>query len=225
MDIEQLTTLSIYMLNDYKNEIEKSALIDCGPRLELVCKCINISFEHAIAINTLFSSNLTIPALTLLRIQFESVVRAYWLLFVATNSQILKLEFKWTFEEQLEKDNYPTVSKMINELNEANLQFIKHIIQMFLEFKKYHLTHLNSFIHSGKQAFVRNAVGFNSDFIKILIKQSNNLSALVAQIIFEHSNQKQLIHSLHEKHIKCFYRIDEVDVKMKKRFDSYKLKD
>lgn len=225
MDIKQLTTLSINMLNEYKNEMEKSVVMDCGPRLELVSKCINISFEHAIAVNTLFSSSLFISASTLLRVQFESIVRAYWLLFIATNKQILKLEFKWTFEEQLEKDSYPTVSRMINELDEANLQHLKHIISMFLEFKKYHLTHLNSFIHSGKQAFVRSALGFDIDFIKILIKQSNNLSALVAQIIFEHSNQKQLIHKLHGKHTECFYTVDEVDPEMKKRLDSYKLKD
>ena len=47
-----------------------------------------------------------IQAMVLSRAQFESTVRAYWLLFCASNLQISKLSFDYTFEEQFVKDRF-----------------------------------------------------------------------------------------------------------------------
>lgn len=121
MDIEQLFGLSTQMILELKQEIINSDIIDCGPRLDLVEQCIYISFEHGLGVSGLLSSNLPTQAMILLRSQFEAVVRAYWLLFLASNHQISKLQFSYTFEEQFESDTCPMISEMLDKLGAANL--------------------------------------------------------------------------------------------------------
>lgn len=91
---------SLKMILELKDEIINSEVIDCGLRLDLVEQCIYISFEHGIGVNTLLTLDMPIQAMVLSRAQFESTVRAYWLLFCASNLQISKLSFDYTFEEQ-----------------------------------------------------------------------------------------------------------------------------
>ncbi|WP_427832806.1 DUF6988 family protein [Acinetobacter dispersus] len=48
---------------------------------------------HSIGVNLLLSNDLTIQGVVLLRAQFEAVVRAYWLMFIAKNIEISVLNF------------------------------------------------------------------------------------------------------------------------------------
>lgn len=222
MDREKLFASSLEMIYELKQEIINSNIIDCGPRLELVEQCIYISFEHGIAVNHLLTADLPIQALVLLRAQFEAVVRSYWLLFIAPNQAITKLNFGYTFEEQFQSDNYPMVSDMLEKLSKADL-LAKPVIDHLCDFKKIHIKQLNSFVHTGKQSFTRNTIGFSHDFLIVLMRQSNNLITVAAQIMLAHSvpdNQK-FINYLTGKYRQCFYLDEDVDLKTKARVEKY----
>lgn len=218
----ELFESSLQMIFELKQEIIESDIIDCGPRLDLVEQCIYISFDHGIGVNSLLTANLPIQAMILLRSQFESVVRAYWLLFLATNHQVSKLNFSYTFEEQFQSDTCPMVGEMIEALKKANLES-KPIIDHLNDFKKYHLKQLNSFVHTGKQSFTRDVMGFNENMLLTLMKQSNNLITVAAQIMLKHSvpDKQKFIHYLIEKYRQCFYLDEDVDWKLKERVESY----
>lgn len=218
----ELFESSLQMIFELKQEIIESDIIDCGPRLDLVEQCIYISFDHGIGVNSLLTANLPIQAMILLRSQFEAVVRAYWLLFLATNHQVSKLNFSYTFEEQFQSDTCPMVGEMIEALKKANLD-AKPIIDHFNDFKKYHLKQLNSFVHTGKQSFTRDVMGFNENMLLTLMKQSNNLITVAAQIMLKHSvpDKQKFIHYLIEKYRQCFYLDEDVDWKLKERVESY----
>jgi hypothetical protein len=87
-------------------------------------QCIYISFEHGIGVNSLLTAGLPIQAMILLRSQFEAVVRAYWLLFLASNHQVSKLNFSYTFEEQFQSDTCPMVSEMLEALKKAKKEVV-----------------------------------------------------------------------------------------------------
>jgi hypothetical protein len=127
-------------------------------RLDLVYQCCDISIEHGIAVKTLLETGLYTSALALFRVQFESTVRAYWLLLSATNDQILKFKTT-TVTELFKNEKLPMVSEMIEKLK--NIKEIKLIALQFDEFKFYSLKHLNSLVHTGKHSFIRDAVGLN----------------------------------------------------------------
>lgn len=213
---------SLNMILELKDEIINSEVTDCGPRLDLVEQCIYISFEHGIGVNTLLTLDMPIQAMVLSRAQFESAVRAYWLLFCATNTQISKISFGYTFEEQFIKDKCPSLSEMLEMLQKLNLP-AKPIINMFVEFKKYHLNQLNSFVHTGKHSFTRDKIGFDENFVITLMRQSNNLITASSQIMLAHTvpDKQKFLHFLIEKYRDCFFMQEDLDPKVKAKVDSY----
>ncbi|WP_171499135.1 DUF6988 family protein [Acinetobacter oleivorans] len=213
---------SLKMILELKDEIINSKVIDCGPRLDLVEQCIYISFEHGIGVNTLLTLDMPIQAMVLSRAQFESAVRAYWLLFCASNFQISKLSFGYTFEEQFVKDTFPTLTEMLEMLQKLDLP-AKAVINMFVEFKKYHLNQLNSFVHTGKHSFTRDVMGFDENLVLTLLRQTNNLITATSQIMLTHTvpDKQKFIHFLIEKYRDCFFLQEDLDPKVKARVDSY----
>ncbi|MCG9511607.1 hypothetical protein MCL32_08275 [Acinetobacter pittii] len=213
---------SLKMILELKYEIIKSEVVNCGPRLDLVEQCIYISFEHGIGVNTLLTLDMPIQAMILFRSQFESAVRAYWLMFCASNHQISKLSFGYTFEEQFDKDTFPTLSEMLDMLQKLDLP-AKPVINMFAEFKKYHLNQLNSFVHTGKHSFTRDEIGFDENLVMKLMRQSNNLITASSQIMLTHAvpDKQRFIHLLIEKYRDCFFMQEDLDPKVKARVDSH----
>jgi len=221
MQREKLFESSLHMISELKQEIINSDVIDCGPRLELVEQCIYISFEHGIGVNSLLSMGLPIQAMVLFRSQFEAVVRSYWLLFIATNHQVSKLNFSYTFEEQFESDTCPMVGDMLEKLSKADLM-AKPVIDHLCDFKKYHLKQLNSLVHTGKQSFTR-VMGFKDEMLLTLMRQSNNLITVAAQIMLKHTipDKQKFIHGLIEKYRHCFYLDEDVDPAEKAKIEKY----
>lgn len=222
MNKEELFELSLHMIGELKQEIIESDVLDCGPRLELVEQCIYISFEHGMGVTGLLAAGLPTQAMIIFRSQFEAVVRSYWLLFIATNHQVSKLNFSYTFEEQFESDTCPMVSEMLDRLSKADL-LAKPIIDHLCDFKKYHLKQLNSLVHTGKQSFTRDVMGFNDEMLLTLMRQSNNLITVAAQIMLQHTtpdNQKYIGYLI-EKYRKCFYLDDDVDPSLRAKVEKY----
>lgn len=213
---------SLKMILELKDEIIESEVVNCGPRLDLVEQCVYISFEHGIGVNTLLTLDMPIQAMVLSRAQFESAIRAYWLLFCASNIQISKLSFRYTFEEQFVKDTCPSLSEMLEMLHKADIP-AKPVINMFVEFKKYHLNQLNSFVHTGKHSFTRDKIGFDENLVMTQMRQSNNLITASAQIMLAHTvpDKQKFIHFLIEKYRDCFFMQEDLDLTVKARVDSY----
>lgn len=222
MKKEELFQLSLQMIAELEKEIIQSEVIDCGPRLELVEKCIFISFKHGIGVHSLLTSELPIQAMVLLRSQFEAVVRAYWLLFLATNHQVVKLNFSYTFEEQFQSDTCPMIGEMLEALKKSNID-PRQIIEHLYGFKKYHLKQLNSFVHTGKQSFTRDVMGFDEEMLLTLMRQSNNLITVSAQIMLKHTvpDKQKFIHHLIERYRQCFYLDEDVDWKTREKVKKY----
>lgn len=163
-----------------------------------------------------------IQAMVLSRSQFESAVRAYWLLFCASNHQISKLSFGYTFEEQFVKDTFPMLTEMLEMLQKLALA-AKPVINMFVEFKNYHLNQLNSFVHTGKHSFTRDEIGFDENLVLSLMRQSNNLITASSQLMLVHTvlDKQKFIHLLTEKYRDCFFMQEDLDPNVKARVDSY----
>ncbi|OTU28589.1 hypothetical protein CAT59_07350 [Acinetobacter pittii] len=94
---------------------------------------------------------------------------------------------------------------------------------MLVEFKKYHLNQLNSFVHTGKHSFTRDEIGFDENLVMTLMRQSNNLITASAQIMFAHTvtDKQKFIHSLTGKYRDCFFMQEDLDPKMKARVEDY----
>lgn len=198
---------SMKMVNELNQELSQSEFIDSGLRLDLVYQCCDISIEHGLAVKTLLEAKLDTSELALFRIQFESVVRAYWLLLRASNEQILKMQ-TLSVRELFENEKMPMVSEMIEQLK--NIEEIKSIALQFEEFKFYSLKHLNSIVHTGKHSIIRNSVGLSHKQSSDVVKQSNGFVSMAAQLLLRHAGKEKWIHRLHAKYRECFQMEEDI---------------
>ena len=205
---------SMRMINELNQELSQSEFVDGGLRLDLVYQCCDISIEHGLAVKTLLEAELFTSALAVFRTQFESLVRAYWILFAATDEQVIELGRLDSIEQFTLKEHKSigrfTATPMIEALKE--IQEIKHIVSQLEEFKLFSLDYLNSIVHSGKQTFLRHTFGLSDEHKKMIIKQSNNLTMMVAQIYLKHTlpDRQKLIQVFIQKYRECFMLPEDI---------------
>lgn len=205
---------SMTMVNELNQELSQSEFVDGGLRLDLVYQCCDISIEHRLAVKILLETELFISALALFRTQFESLVRAYWILFAATDEQVCELGVLDSIEQLTLKEHKSisrfTATPMIEALKE--IQEIKHIVAQLEEFKLFSLDYLNSIVHSGKQTFLRHIFGLGDEHKKLIIKQLNNLTMMSAQIYLKHTlpDCQKLIQIFLQKYRECFMLPEDI---------------
>lgn len=205
------------MLDELNAELNNSIFLDGGLRLDLAYECCDLSIAHGVAILQLLKTNQDISALALFRIQFESVVRAYWLLMVASNLEIQKFEIQ-SADELLQNVKLPTAAEMIVKLE--NVIEINHIVEMFKEFKLYSLKHLHSIVHSGRNSLIQKRIGLADSQRLVIVKQVNGFILMAAQILLRHAGKEKWIHSLHAKYRDCFQMQDDITLEEKQKIDA-----
>ncbi|MGZ8159361.1 MAG: DUF6988 family protein [Methylobacter sp.] len=138
----------------------------------------NIAQEHAVSLRELTRLRLLTSAMGILRLQYEAVVKAIWLLYAASDSAIEKLVAPLTPEsEQIANNSLPSFSNMMKEIEKRGAPGVhRHLIG----FKDNSWRPLNSFVHSGIHAVNRNKDGYPIALLYSAIRQSNNLTHMSA---------------------------------------------
>nr|WP_230597897.1 hypothetical protein [Xanthomonas vasicola] len=107
------------------------------------------------------------------RAQFEALVRAVWVLYSASDTEVACLQEELTPTSESVAARLPMASKMLLAL-EAVTQAADPL-HAFVEFKKYSWAALNSFVHAGAHALHRLRTGFPLELVEVVVKQSNAL--------------------------------------------------
>jgi len=126
----------------------------------------------------LAKNGLHTSAMGVLRLQYEAVVRAVWVLYAASDIAINKLVAPLTPEtERAAKNGLPGSSTMLSEIEKKGPPGVHRLLN---EFKDYSSQALNSFIHSGIHAVNRHLSGYPAILFSTAIRQSNNLTHMSA---------------------------------------------
>lgn len=118
-----------------------------SPRFRLSHTLAITSLHFAASIRILCSENLALGSASLLRSQFEAVVRSVWALQKATDLQIEKLSSQLTLESQQAAKGVPMLNGMLTELEK--LPHLENFLVPLRELKASSWVPLNSFVHSG----------------------------------------------------------------------------
>lgn len=179
-DIDQLNNL-LDRSAQYEEELfglfSDSAFQDNEKSIAITSMCA-IALEHSTALRLLIGSGVPTSAISLLRLQYEALVRAIWLLYAASDSSISKLIAPLSIEtEQTASNSLPSFSTMMGEIEKkAPPAAFRHL----KEFKDYSWKSLNSFVHGGIHAVRRNKDGYPAALLSQAVRNSNNLSGLSA---------------------------------------------
>jgi hypothetical protein len=163
----------------------------------------SVAFEHAESVKVLLASGNFTSAVGLVRLQYESFVRAMWLFFAASDSKISNLMADLTQDSARKAERLPMLSEMLKKLNG---KAPKVAMDQLFEFKEYHWKPLSSFIHGGMHAINRHSIGYPTPLLFQVLKTSNGLSVLVGMLLVILSIERgrsQIIPETQKKYQDC----------------------
>jgi len=140
----------------------------------------SVAFEHAESAKILIASGNFTSSIGLLRLQYEALVRAMWLLYSASDLAVSKLMSELTHESARKANKLPMLSEMLAKLdNKAP----KEAMDLLYEFKEYSWKPLSSYIHGGIHAIHRHSKGYPIPLLHQLLKASNGVSIMAGMLL------------------------------------------
>lgn len=162
-----------------------------------------IVFEHSESIKILISTGNLTSATGLVRLQYEALVRAMWLLYAASDVAVDKLMAELTNESAQKANNLPMLSEMLTKLEGKAPEVAMDALN---EFKQYSWKALSSYVHGGIHAISRHSKGYPVEQLIQLLKTSNGLlimAGMLLVILSGDANQKGKIPSIQMKFKDC----------------------
>ena len=179
MTIEALLARS-HALHEAVVRIIGDALPYPGKRFAVAMDACDVAFEHASAVRSLVGTGMPISATALLRVQFEALTRAMWLLYAATDSDIENLSSPLAEETAKAANKLPMAAEMLKALE-------KHgppaAVRPLTQFRVMSASPMNSFIHSGVHSLTRQREGFPAPLLDQIIRSSNGFNTMCAMLV------------------------------------------
>lgn len=139
-----------------------------------------VAFEHAESVKILTGSGNFTSALGLLRLQYEAMVRAMWLLYAAKESSISKLTAELNYENSKKADKIPMLAEMLADMEGKAPQ---EALNMLLEFKEYSWKPLSSYVHGGIHALSRHSKGYPVPLLMQALRASNGVLIMAGMLL------------------------------------------
>ena len=140
----------------------------------------SVAFEHAESAKLLIAAGNFTSALSVVRLQYEALVRAMWLLYAASDRAVEKLTSELTHESSKKADRLPLLGRMLQELDGKGPA---EPMRMLFDFKEYSWKPLSSYVHGGIHAVHRHSKGYPLPLLAQAIRASNGVSMMVGMLL------------------------------------------
>ena len=153
-------------------------------RSEAALAALSASFEHAAALRLLMAAALGSSATSLMRLQYEALVRAMWILWAASDRWIEQLGRLLSKESEQATKNLPLVSEMLEKLRKRVGHSVPAMAyEMVAHFRDASWGTLNSYVHGGIHALRRAGDGFPVYLAGQVVRSSNGLITMAAMLV------------------------------------------
>ena len=140
----------------------------------------SVAIEHAESAKALFDSENYTSAIALIRLQYESFVRAMWVFYVATEKVVDKLATGLTKENVYSGEKLPMLAEMLSKLEGKAPE---HAVALLNDFKQYSWKPLSSVVHSGRHAIHRHQNGYHDELLVQMLRASNGLTVMTGMLL------------------------------------------
>lgn len=151
------------------------------PRYGLALKSALLSTEHGAATLVLISREFYAPGYTLLRTQFETLVRGVWFMYAASDTWIEKLSRPLTEEAADATKDTLMVAEMLKALR-ASKSAPQALLDQLEAYRNVVWKALNSYTHGGFQPLARCQTGYPLQLSYDVLRNSNAMVALASQL-------------------------------------------
>jgi hypothetical protein len=166
-----------------RSEAFEEAIANCFPEAgfvlavsdqkhELVATACTLCIEHASVLRAAFAVAAPNSGAAVLRLQYEALLRAAWLMYAASPAHIEKLARALDLEAEQAAKNLPGYMEMLEAVMKTAPEGLAAPIA---EFNQYSRHALNSFVHSGIHPLRRARDGFPLEMASTLVRFSNGL--------------------------------------------------
>lgn len=173
---------------------ETERAIPPGARNNAVFAYCKIALEHGAGIQTLFGDDNPIAALALVRSQYEGVLRGSWIRYAAADVWLEKFSSPPESNEGRESAVFPHVHAMLDQLQNSQAESALHTSLASLKAKAWNTLH--SYTHGGLLPMIRALEGFEPELLAWMLRTSNSLSYVAAQLLAFVANDPQCNHRL-----------------------------
>lgn len=139
-----------------------------------------LSLDHARGTLMLIGNGLGTSALSLLRPQYESLVRGIWLLHAATDNWVDKLSEPLTVESARRANEGPMLAELLKQLDGSDAP--AQLVDQLRQFKDVSWKALSSYTHGGIHPLTRTLAGFPVQLAIDAMRNSNALVCIAAQL-------------------------------------------
>lgn len=137
-----------------------------------------LGLQHARAIRILVAEGFDPSAASLLRLQFEALVRSIWLAWAADEKHLLALDAEVSLDAELVAGKaLPGLTQMIKALRDAGPP---GCFEMLDGFRAMILPTLNSFVHTGFHPLKLRSGGYDENLMIRFLKDSNAIFCMSA---------------------------------------------
>lgn len=182
-------------------------------RYEVVFQSNLLSLEYGFSALILLNQGLYSSAFSLLRPQYESLVRGMWLLYSASAIDVDKLTQSLTsVSAQQAANRCLSISEMLDRL-ENSTEAPTQLIQQLKEFKDVAGKALNDFTHGGFHALSRSSFGYPVQLAYDVIRNSNAvvaISAQLASILSGYAENMVPVRRMHEDFADCLPILEQI---------------
>jgi hypothetical protein len=203
MDLDNLLSRSAVLEERIESLFALPMPIDSA-RIRAVLTITSLGFEHARSLKYLVAARLLTSSAALLRIQYESLVRAIWVFHCATDADAELIISELTQESAKRADKIPMLSKMLEEIERDAPQVP---VAQLKEFKHYSWRPLSSFVHGGIHAVNRHSRGFPLELVCMQVRHSNGLLGLAGSLLLVIAGippERQIMATLYKEFEACF---------------------
>jgi hypothetical protein len=193
----------------------ESALMDCFPsigfvladesaKFRLAATACALSTEHASVLRRAFGGGAPNSGAALLRLQYEALLRAAWLVHVASPDQVTKLSSTLSIEAEQAAKNLPGYLDMLASVAKSAPE---GLYAPLAEFNQYSRHALNSFVHAGIHPLRRAQEGFPLELALRLVVMSNGLMHQAYRVLASLSGSRRRmdkVTNLYREFVDCW---------------------
>jgi hypothetical protein len=164
------------------HEFASSLIPAEGKRYLVALQAGLLSLEHAAGALVLISQGFYPSAFTLMRPQYESLVRGIWLLHTASDTWVEKLSEPLTVESAKRANEGLMLAEMLKELEKSNTAPAA-IVEQLKQYRDVTWKAMNSYAHGGLHPLSRTVAGYPAQLTYDVVRNSNAIVALATQLI------------------------------------------
>lgn len=172
-------------------------------RHELAAAACLLSVEHAHVLRCANAVDAPRTGAAILRLQYEALLRAAWLLYCANSTQLQKLNQPLGPAAEMAAKNLPGYIDMLNAVVKAAPP---GLLQPLEEFNQYNRHALNSYVHGGIHPLQRALTGFPPQLAESVIRLSNGLLHLSFRLLASLTDSPSLMDRIsraYSEHAEC----------------------